>query len=114
MKTKQTKTTKNGKIARANGAPANTKKAAKQPAKKVAKPTVKKVRITVLGHTLTQFCRALGKAGFKAADAIKAIHKLAPKAPETTIRSQIGKAKAPDSKLTLKRVEIAQMRKLAA
>ena len=95
-----------------------------KPAKKTAKPAKKKTtkpattpaskaRIVIMGHTLTQFCRGLGKAGFKAADAIKAIHRIEPKAPETTIRSQIGKSKAPDTKCTLKRTQIAEMRKLA-
>lgn len=78
--------------------------------KSKAKATVKKAAPKILGYTLTRFCRGLGTAGFTAADAIAAIKKLAPKASESTIRTQVGKAKFDD--VTLKRAEIAQMRKL--
>jgi hypothetical protein len=93
-----------------NGNTATTK--SPKPAKKTnGKKTAKKSAPKVLGYTLTKFCRGLGRAGFKAADAIAAIKQLAPKASESTIRTQVGKAKF--DKVSLKRVEIAQMRKLA-
>lgn len=93
----------------------NGNKATKSPkATKTSKAKAKATRKAapkVLGYTLTKLCRGLGRAGWKAADAIAAIKKLAPKANESTIRTQVGKAKFDE--VSLKRVEIAQLRKLA-
>jgi hypothetical protein len=117
---KEKQTMKNGKTKNSNGK--NSKPAVKKstkPAAKGKKATVKAAhpRFMVFGDmSATSVVRALGKLNWKPEAAIKAMAKMAPKLSVSAIRNSLfvgrhGKGAAP---ATLAKVQLAQLKKLAA